>query len=445
MGMVYAIIEGVRDIWSHKFRSFLTIFGVVLGAAALMTMSAITEGMARGMRDRMLSTGNNEKIIVRNGSPPPEQAGLAESSPGLTLEDAQAIKENGNLVAWVSPGIETKILATVGNRRDRTSLRGGTLDLLIQDMHDPPIGRFFTDIEIEQKRRVCVLGGRVYEKLFPGNYESAIGSTIQINRISFQVIGIFPFYLSLRQEREVASGEYQRKLEKRNERRGQNRFLLHDVFPWKNDLIVIPITTFQELFKSEAGAHQVIGENIPVDSIQVGTRDPNRMEDLISQVRSILLIKHNGIENFLIQDFLDNIKEVDKQVAAARLSGSLIAGIGLIVGGVGIANIMLASIADRIREIGIRRAIGARAFDIFLQVMMESLILAMIGGALGVATSYLLVYFLDAIAQIPHRPVVTWGAVLFSFSFSLVTGFFAGVYPAVKASLLSPVEALRYN
>lgn len=445
MGILFAIAEGIRDIASHKFRSLLTILGVVLGASALLTMSALTEGMAAGMRYQMLATGDHAKIIINKSPPPPEQTLLADTSPGLTRGDAEAIAASIPLADWVSPQIQTQALATIGTLRDRTTLRGATHGILYQDRHEAPIGRFFSDLDMINKNRVCILGGRVYEKLFPENYGDAVGSTIHINGIAFQVIGIFPFYLSLSQQREIESGEYERKRARQEQRTGRSRFLSHDAFPWKNDLIVIPLTTFQEWFKADADNTQVIGDEIPVDSIQVGVTDPERLADLIEHVRSLLLIRHKGIEDFEIVHRLDRLAVVEKQVASARLGGTLIAAIGLVVGGVGIANIMLASIADRIREIGIRRAIGARGFDIFLQVIMEALLLALAGGIVGIAIGFGMIYFLDEVARIPNRPIPTTSAVAFSFAFSLFTGLIAGMYPAIKASSLSPVEALRFN
>ncbi|MEM6884760.1 MAG: ABC transporter permease [Verrucomicrobiota bacterium] len=445
MGIFYAIMEGIRDIASHKFRSALTILGVVLGASALLTMSSITEGMARGMRSQMLLTGDHIKIEVRRAAPPPEQTTLADTSPGLTLSDADALKEKINLVEWVSPELRKGVVATYENRRDRTNVIGVTEGILIQDLHEQPFGRFFSDLDMENRNRVCVLGGRIYERLFPDNYEEAVGSTIRINGIAFEVVGIFPFYLSLKQQRDLESGKLQEQQQRLEERRGRKRFLVNDAFPRKNNVIAIPITTFQEVFKNDSEDTQVIGDDMPIDKIFIGSKDPERMDDLIDQVRSLLLLTHKGIEDFEISHQLDRLDEVDQQVGAARLSGSVIAGIGLVVGGVGIANIMLASIADRIREIGIRLAVGARGVDIFLQVMMEALLLAVIGGLAGIALGYSLIYLLDNVAQIPNQPILTLEAVTFSFSFSLITGFIAGLYPAFKASALSPVEALRYN
>jgi len=441
----YAIVEGVRDIASHKFRSALTIMGVVLGASALLTMSAITEGMARGMRSQMLMTGGHKKLEIRRAAPPPEQSQLADTSPGLTMNDVMALKQNISLVDWASPELKKKVVAVYENKTDRTNVRGVTQDIIKQDLHEAPYGRFFSDLDMENRNRVCVLGGRVYEKLFPDNYEEAVGSTIRVNDIHFEVVGIFPFYLSLKQQRDLASGKYQQQQARMEERRGRKRFLVRDEFPPKNDIIAIPITTFQEVFKNEAEEGQSIGDDLPIDKIFVGSKDPERMEDLIDQVRSLLLLTHKGIEDFEISHELDQLDKVDEQVGAARVSGSLIAGIGLVVGGVGIANIMLASIADRIREIGIRLAVGARGTDIFLQVIMEALLLAVSGGLVGIALGYTMILLLDHVAQIPNQPILTIEAIIFSFSFSMITGFIAGLYPALKASALSPVEALRYN
>ncbi len=416
-----------------------------MGASALLTMNALTEGMARGMRYSMLATGDHSKIQIYNAAPPPEQSALSGTHPGLTLTDAHSIRQNIPLAAWVSPSISRHVIATFGTLRDRTRMVGGEAGFLIRDNHSPPIGRSFSELDVQNRNRVCILGGRIYEKLFPDQYEAAIDSTIHLDGIDFRVIGIFPFYLTPDQQRQVDSGEYERKQQREATRRGRQRFLTYDAFPWKNDLILIPITTFQERFKQQASSTQVIGDDMPLDSIQVGVNDPERVSELVDQVRSLLLISRGDLENFEIRHSLDQMENVDKQVAAARLSGSLIAGIGLVVGGVGIANIMLASIADRIREIGIRRAIGARALDIFLQVMMEALLLAFMGGVLGILVGMGIIYVLGDVIRIPNEPVPTIAAVLFSFTFSLCTGFLAGIYPSIKASALSPVEALRYN
>jgi len=442
---IVAFTESLRDILSHKIRSLLTILGVVLGSSALMTMNGIVEGMAVGMRHQMLATGDHRKVTIQPAEPPSDQTLLAVTSPGLTLRDARTIEQKVALAQWVSPLLQQRVRAVFEDRDDRTILSGATLGYLQQENHDTPYGRFFSELDIQSRNRVCVLGGRIYEKLFPFDHRSALGASILINGHRFEVIGIFPFYLSLTQKRQLESGIYQKQVARSNREENRSRFLTYDAFPSKNDRIVIPITTFQEIFKAEQTDTQVIGDDIPISAIQVGCADMERVDDLIDQLRSLMLLLHNDIEDFQIDHNLDRLEEVDQQVQSSRLSGLLIAGIGLVVGGVGIANIMLASLADRIREIGIRRTVGARATDIFGQVMLEALILAALGGVLGILLSWGIIFFLSDVARIPNQPIVTPGALLFSFSFSLLTGFLAGIYPALKASALRPVEALRYH
>jgi putative ABC transport system permease protein len=187
------------------------------------------------------------------------------------------------------------------------------------------------------------------------------------------------------------------------------------------------------------------GADFKISEIQAGLRRIEDSEKGLEFARNSLLQTHRGIEDFRLIYDKERFADIEKRVLAMRVSGGLIAGIGLLVGGVGIMNIMLASITDRIREIGVRRAIGAQPLDIFIQVIMEALLLAVLGGLLGIAAAQGMIYFLDEVAKIPNRPEVESLAVMLSFAFALVIGVLAGIYPAFRASTLRPVEALKFE
>ncbi len=446
MNILHASLEGVRDIWSHKFRSSLTILGVVLGVAALMAMFAIVEGMTVEFREQLQESGNLEKMFVRNQDAPPEQAEIAALSPGLTLADAQVLQQAVPGIAWVAPLAFHNPAFFYGNRTDRVRLWGATPAYLHMNKHSVQYGRFLTDLDVENKNRVIVLGARLVENLFDGRAEAAVGASIRVDDIQFRVVGVLPRYLTQRQQRELELGITEEQARRREERGGRERGRGWDPFPWKHNIAVIPITTMQATFKSarmQGGIDQ--GPEVRLDSIQVGVSDIQQMRVIEEQSRNVLLQTHRGIRDFDIEIRQDQIDQVEQRVHTTRVNGAIIAGIGLVVGGLGITNIMLASIADRIREIGIRRAVGARARDIFIQVMMESLILALIGGILGLMVGNGLVYILDEVARVPTPPILTPGAGVWAMTFAMVTGCFAGLYPALKASLLRPVEALKFD
>lgn len=446
MNFGVAMIEGYRDIWSHKLRSFLTILGVVFGVSSLATMFAITAGQARSMRQHLEQSGDLEKMRIEDASPPPAQLGLAEISPGRTYEDVIALRKASPLISWVAGTSEQGMWVSKGNEGLGVNVVGGDQDYFFRDKHRMGAGRFINEIDVERKHFVCVLGSRVWERLFK-NMDAALGATIRLGGLNFKVVGCLPKYMTYEQEQEAAQGVTAKRDARRIERgvsarRGRG----WDPFPWKNHLVVIPITTMQSTFKSALVTNGVdAGPNRKLSSLQVGVKDVSQMLVAVDQVTNTLRQTHRGIEDFSVERSQEEIDKIDGEVERIRLSGGLIAGIGLLVGGIGITNIMLASIVDRIREIGIRRAIGARPHDVFIQVMMESFLLALFGGILGIVTTLALIYFLDQVVQIPARPILEPLACIISFSFALVTGVLAGLYPAIKASSLRPVEALKFN
>jgi putative ABC transport system permease protein len=443
MNLFFAISEGLRDIASHKFRSFLTMMGVVFGVSSLMTMFAITSGMAVSLRYEISGYGDAEKIHVGRAAPPARQSEIADRSPGITYRDVLALRGASPLIEWVSPLVSHQAWVSYEGRGLRARVVGTEEGYLQADKLSIHTGRYLTPLDQEKRSRVAVLGSQFWKDFFPEGPESALGKKIKIQGVSFDVVGTFPEYLTADQERARAMGKtsVREARSKSRGRRGQS----WDPFPYKNQVISIPITTMQTLFKSAVTTDAGVGPEMRLDYFQVGPFDPMQKSVVAEQIRNVLLVTHNGIEDVGIDTHEEKIEDVEKAVRAARLSGGIIAGIGLVVGGLGICNIMLASIVDRIRELGVRMALGAAPGDIFIQVLMEAFLLAVFGAVLGVGGGYGLVFLLDAVLQIPNKPIVEWEGVALSFAFAIGTGIVAGIYPSLKASRLKPVQALKFE
>jgi putative ABC transport system permease protein len=180
-------------------------------------------------------------------------------------------------------------------------------------------------------------------------------------------------------------------------------------------------------------------------SLEVKIKDISNFERALTQLRNVMLVRHRGIEDFNMRTQEEWAEQIQRSVKNARMSGGFIAAIGLFVGGIGIMNIMLASISERVREIGIRKAVGAAGLDIFTQIIVESLVIALLGGALGLVFSQVVVWGISYATPTDNPPIITFGAMAFAFAFSAVVGIFAGLIPALKASRMHVIQALRYD
>ncbi|MES2307575.1 MAG: ABC transporter permease [Verrucomicrobiota bacterium] len=436
MNISTGLTEGIREIFSHKFRSFLTMFGVILGVASLLSMFGLTAGAIAGSKEVLNGIGGLEKVGIIDAPIPPSQEGMQELSPGRTYRDVTALRENTTLLSYISPEVVlggAKVVAS--NKQCNPRVSGVEPDMFYVDKHAMAYGRFLNPIDIELSKRVCVLGDNVVNQLYDYTNEALIGKTVLINSEAFTVIGILTPYIS--QQKGAAPS---------SNRRGPRSGGRWDPFWPKNNLVAIPITTMQLVFKSsrvDNGVEQ--GPDPKLNDLNVQISDLDRFHEALDQIRNILLLTHNGIQDFGLstrEDYFDSIEGFNQSM---KITGSVIAGISLLVGGLGIANTMLASISERVREIGIRRAIGARQIDIFVQILIESIVLALIGGVLGIGLGYALSNAIVIFAPNQNSPIIETQAVVISFSFALGVGFFAGLYPAWHASRLSPLQALRYE
>ena len=447
MNFWFGLMIGLKEISAHKFRSFLTMLGIILGVASLLAMFALTEGIARGMRERLAATGGVERVEINSKDPSEALQDLAFLSPGRTLDDVEALRKGAPLVDLISPEMS---LGNTAVSRSNITLRLNAIGVFPEFLEINKLeiehGRMIAQADIDSVSRVVVIGPGVVQELWPENPNFIpLGETLRINGKPYQVVGISTYCESESSKRKRDAGFSAAQDERRVRRVGkskppQNKW---DTYWQKNHVVAIPLSTMFYDFKTAANADG--SPNRRLDRISIRVADMSLFEEALNQVRAVLDRTHRGIDDFAFdtrEEWFDNI---ESGVRATRTSGSIIAGISLLVGGIGITNIMLASITERIREIGVRRAIGARQRDIFIQIVVESGVIGFIGGILGLIAALGVTKLLVFLSPTENAPVVTISAVLISFSFAVAIGVVSGLYPAWKASTLDPIEALRYG
>ena len=455
MNLSNAITVGLKEIWSHKFRSLLTMLGIILGVSSLVGMSAIVKGMENGMKEALIAMGGLDKVVTDEQPVPPEQEHRADEAPGRTIQDVYALRDSAPLVRMVSP--EMRLRRAVLTRADKSTtpseLVGVWPVVLDMNFHKVAHGRFFTPLDDELAKPVCVIGTGVRDELFGdpeiiGREIVPVGEIISINGQPFTIVGMFEHYESEadRKLREMkARGEWQEQQTTQTvaRARGWGRGRGNWAFRRKNDTVYIPLNTMWLRFRAAAGTN-----NIPdprLTDIDIKVHSLEKLEPALQQARNVMLMTHRGLEDFSFMTQENNVENINIAISNARMSGGIIAAISLLVGGIGIMNIMLASIAQRVREIGLRKAVGATTFAIFTQILVESIVIAIIGGLAGMAVSYGFVELLTRLTPTSNSPVITWEAMMIAFIFSACVGLIAGLIPAVKASKLDPIQALRYE
>jgi putative ABC transport system permease protein len=397
-----------RALARNKMRSFLTALGIIIGVGAVIAMVSIGEGAKRGIEDRFASMGTNLLFVSPGSASQRGVRGGWGSMTTLKEADAQAIEQQCPAVMYVSPSVSARAQTVYGNKNWNTSI-SGTGDRYPEVRNwDVELGSYFDENQVKSAAKVCVLGADVKTNLFED--EDPIGKVIRLKKIPFKVLGV---------------------LKKRGESGG---------FGSRDDMITIPYTT---------AMRRLQGIDY-IQSVDVRAVSSDQMPQAQAQIEELLRVRHRiapGAED----DFtVRNMSEIAETAAEATqmmtvLLGS-IASISLLVGGIGIMNIMLVSVTERIREIGLRMAVGAREKDILLQFLTEAIVLSLMGGLIGIG------FGLGAsklIKKIPmfasFNTVVSIQSVLMAFFFAATIGVFFGFYPARKASRLDPIEALRYE
>jgi len=400
----------VRALRVNKLRSALTMLGIVIGVGAVITMVAVGSGAQARVAEQIQSLGSN-MIIVLSGSVVSGGVRMgAGSQLTITEDDAWAIQREIAAVVSAAPTSRGGAQVVYGNLNWATGIQGVTLEFFTAREWDVADGRLFSQEEIEGAGKVALVGQTVVASLFGDS--DPLGLVIRIKNVPFTVIGVL-------------------------ERKGQTTFGQD-----QDDTVLIPLSTAK---KKVLGASQANARS--VGSIAVKVREARAMGEAEQEIRGLLRQRHR-LQTFQDDDFnIRNLTEVlQSQEASSRVLTLLlaaIASVSLLVGGIGIMNIMLVSVTERTREIGLRMAVGARGRDILLQFLVEAVTLSLIGGAIGIATglggSYSIAYF----AQ--WHTLVSTEAVLVAFAFAAAVGVFFGFYPARKAAALNPIDALRYE
>ncbi len=406
MRMLNLIKIAYRSLNRNKFRSFLTMLGIIIGVASVIAMLAIGQGSKKNIQDSVESLGSNTIILIPGAI---SQGGVhleAGSSNSLKRQDADAIMARCQLVQYVSPVVYKGAQVVAGSQNWRTVVYGVLNDyfnirnLAIID------GISFSTMDERAAAKVCVIGQTVRTKLF-GVYENPLGQVIRINTIPFKIIGVL-------------------------DKKGQNSFGQD-----QDDVIIAPFSTVQKRMLSTTNVNNIMASAISQELIVDATDEITR---LIRERHKLAPFEEDDFIVRSQQDIANIFGAVSKVLTILLAS---IASISLLVGGIGIMNIMLVSVTERTREIGIRLAVGAKSRDILFQFMIESVFMSFMGGLLGISVGILVSVL---VAKVGGWPVdVTLFSVVLSFGFSSFVGLFFGWYPARKASKLNPIEALRYE
>ena len=449
MNWFSGLLIGLREIREHKFRSFLTMLGVILGVASLLAMFALTAGIAAGWRNTMQQLGGLERVGISDKQVSLEFADFAALSPGRTLADAEALRSLPGLVSHVAPEMQAAATLSAPDGQTVSARVTGTWpDNLTVSKHEVAAGRFLTDLDLERGARVVVLGDAKVAQLWPdehGTDAEFLGRTITINDRPFSVVGVLAFYQREedRRRREAAAkgAPAPARLAMGGRSGGSGR---RDMFSWKNESVIVPLTTLYHEFRSGQPETPPLAM-AKLDYLNFRVRDLQRFDETLQAVQTLLRGTRRGVDDYDFDTREDWFERMETSLRSTQLSGGLIAGISLLVGGIGIANIMLASIAQRVRELGVRLAVGARRRDVFLQILAESTVIGMIGGFLGLGAGGVLLDLLGRVAPLESPPVIEPSAILISVGFATAVGVLSGLYPAWRASRLDPIAALRYE
>ena len=395
----------LTSLYANKMRSLLTMLGIIIGVGAVIALVSVGMGVRSNVTSSIASFGSNMLLVSPGSSNRGGVRGAAGSMQTLKYDDAKAIKDKIKNIDFVSPSVSSSYQIVYGNNNWKTSVQGVTPEFMSIRSLTIGYGSFVSTDDMNKRNRVAVIGTTVASNLFAK--DNPVGKNIRINNQPYKVIGLL-------------------------ESKGQS-----SVGQDQDDVIYIPLTTAQE---------RMLGITY-VQSINVQVSSQEKMEQVQAEIENLLRSRHHIVagkdDDFHVRNLTSLMETVNQSTSMLTLLLGAIAGISLIVGGIGIMNIMMVSVTERTREIGIRKALGATFMNIMTQFLIESMVIGIIGGIVGIvfgcAASKVIAQLGDFTTVITITPIIV------SFIFSVGIGLFFGIYPARKAAKLDPIEALRYE
>ena len=397
------------EIRHHKLRSILTLLGIILGTLSITVLTSLLDGIVATVWAGLEDVGYDGVVLVMNQNARDlRESALFTRSEGLQPRDAEVVFQRRKLVTAVAPVAFWEEIVRRDNIQRKARISGVTASYSVVRNRKTESGRFFNDADEQSFARVCILGYRLKNRLF--GKEDAVGKTVKVGERLFTVVGVG------------------RKL--------GNQFVNDDDFIEEMEGLYLPLSTLRKFYK---------GEQDPLEALAVKTEEVERLGDVKAEVLASLKIAHRGAEDFRVLNIAEELlrarQQVTEQLRSWRIVLGSIAGISLVVGGIGLLSVMLISIGERLYEIGLRKAIGATDLEIFFQSLAESAILSLLGGLFGIAGGIAITKAAGSAFR-SGLPIRIDGLAI-ALGIALVLGIVSGTYPALKASRMEPVEALR--
>ena len=408
MSVFIVLRVALKALGRNKMRTALTMLGMIIGVAAVITMVALGRGAQEEIEEQVQSAGTN-MLMVRAGNF--RRGGISHgmgAAPTLKAVDVAAIREQVPKAQYLAASVNTRDQVIAGNQNWSAQIEGTDVEFPLIRFWDLEYGTFFNDTHVQGSAKVAVLGSVVRDNLF-GEGADPTGSRLRIRNQSFQVLGVME---------PKGSGQF-----------GQDQ----------DDTILIPYTTVQRKLRGRDGTN--------ISGITISARSPDDIDQVTAEVTAVLREQHKLIpgddDDFMVRTQTDMTAMRSQMTQTMTGLLASIAGVSLVVGGIGIMNIMLVSVTERTREIGLRMAVGAKGRDVLFQFLLEAVVLSMVGGLVGVGLGYGLSEGLTRFLQWPTA--VPADAVVLAVGFAAATGIFFGFYPARKAARLDPIESLRFE